>query len=95
MYESFQQEKDANIKSAYDTKLSNFKLAGFKVKAHDDVDTKHLKNLLLRVYNDVDNISEIVAEKPSFEVSYAFPFLKELLQSTATYVFQICRLALA
>ena len=68
MYESFEQEKNANIKSAYDTKVSNFKLAGFKVKAHDDVDTKHSKNLLLRVYNDIDNISEIVAEKPSFEI---------------------------
>lgn len=69
IYESFSQEKNANPQTVYDKKVSNLKLSGFKVKAHEDVDTKELKSLLLHMYNDMDDISEVIAEKPSFEVS--------------------------
>ncbi|XP_076237820.1 cytokine induced apoptosis inhibitor 1 [Calliopsis andreniformis] len=68
IYESFQQEKNADVRSVYDKKVSNLKLAGFKVKNHEDVDTKEIRDLLLGVYSDVDDISEVVAEKPSFEI---------------------------
>ncbi|XP_031845902.1 cytokine induced apoptosis inhibitor 1 [Nomia melanderi] len=65
IYESFQEKK--NVQSEYDKRISNLKLAGFKVKSPEDIDTR-LKNLLLSVYKDMDNVSEIVAEKPSFEI---------------------------
>ncbi|XP_015436333.1 PREDICTED: anamorsin homolog isoform X1 [Dufourea novaeangliae] len=65
IYESFEQKKDAQ--SLYDKRVSNLKLAGFKVKSPADLDIQ-LKNLLLCVYKDLNNISEIVAEKPSFEI---------------------------
>lgn len=65
IYESFEEKKD--MQSAYDRRISNLKLAGFKVKSPGDVNIE-LKNLLLDVYKDMDNVSEIVAEKPSFEI---------------------------
>ncbi|XP_043795052.1 anamorsin homolog [Apis laboriosa] len=65
IYESYQQE---NVYSIFDERVSSLKLSGFKVKAQESLDTKQLKNLLLNVYNNIDNIFEIVAEKPSFEI---------------------------
>ncbi|CAK9806123.1 Anamorsin homolog [Anthophora plagiata] len=66
IYESFEEKKNAN--SAYDERVSSLKLVGFKVKTHDSVDLKQLKSLLSNVYSSVDNICEIIAEKPSFEI---------------------------
>lgn len=66
IYESFQQKEDAH--SIYDERLSSLKLAGFKVKTQENLDSKELKNLLLSIYNDIDNVCEIAAEKPSFEI---------------------------
>ncbi|XP_043251794.1 anamorsin homolog [Colletes gigas] len=79
IYESFQQNKNADVQSVYDRRVSNFKLAGFKVKSQDNSDTQELKNHLLGIYSDIDNVSEIIAEKPSFEVgsSIALNFGKE------------------
>ncbi|XP_053972389.1 anamorsin homolog [Hylaeus volcanicus] len=68
IYESFPQNKEADTKSLYDKRVSNLKLAGFKIKSNEDSDTQQLKNDLLGIYNDSNNISEIVAEKPSFEI---------------------------
>nr|XP_033321441.1 anamorsin homolog [Megalopta genalis] len=65
IYESFKEEKDAQ--SMYDKRISNVKLAGFKVKSPGDINIE-LKNLLLDVYKDIDDVSEIIAEKPSFEI---------------------------
>ncbi|XP_076284295.1 cytokine induced apoptosis inhibitor 1 [Lasioglossum baleicum] len=65
IYESFEEKKD--VQSMYDRRVSNLKLAGFKVKSPEDVNTE-LKHLLLNIYKDMDNVSEIVAEKPSFEI---------------------------
>ncbi|XP_076657280.1 cytokine induced apoptosis inhibitor 1 [Halictus rubicundus] len=65
IYESFEEKKD--VQSVYDRRISNLKLAGFKVKSPGDINTE-LKNLLLEVYKDMDNVYEIVAEKPSFEI---------------------------
>ncbi|CAK9832624.1 Anamorsin homolog [Anthophora retusa] len=66
LYESFEEKK--NVNSAYDERVSSLKLAGFKVKTHDSVGLKELKSLLSNVYSSVDNICEIIAEKPSFEI---------------------------
>lgn len=65
IYESFQE----NPQSVYNKRVSNLKLTGFKVKEQESFDTKQLKGLLLNIYNNIDNICEVVAEKPSFEVS--------------------------
>ncbi|XP_076172919.1 cytokine induced apoptosis inhibitor 1 [Ptiloglossa arizonensis] len=79
IYESFLQNKNVDVQSVYDKRVSNLKVAGFKVKSHENLNTQQLKNDLLVVYNDIDNISEIVAEKPSFEIgsSVALNFGKE------------------
>ncbi|KOC64647.1 Anamorsin like protein [Habropoda laboriosa] len=63
IYELFQQKENAH--SVYDERVSSLKLAGFKIKTQD---IKQLKNLLLNVYSNIDNICEIIAEKPSFEI---------------------------
>lgn len=70
IYESYQQQE--NVYPIFDERVSNLKLSGFKVKAQESLDTKQLKNLLLNIYNNIDNIFETVAEKPSFEVNYIF-----------------------
>ncbi|XP_076621024.1 cytokine induced apoptosis inhibitor 1 [Colletes latitarsis] len=79
IYESFQQNKNADVQSVYDKRVSNFKLAGFKVKSQENSDIQELKNHLLGIYSDIDNVSEIIAEKPSFEIgsSIALNFGKE------------------
>ncbi|KAK9295185.1 hypothetical protein QLX08_010429 [Tetragonisca angustula] len=66
IYELFQEKE--NAQSVYDKRVSNLKLTGFKVKEQESFDTKQLKGLLLNIYNDIDNICEVVAEKPSFEI---------------------------
>lgn len=73
IYESCQQQE--NVYSIFDERVSSLKVSGFKVKAQESLDTKQLKNLLLNIYNNIDNIFEIIAEKPSFEVSYIFFFI--------------------
>lgn len=70
IYESFQEKE--NTKSVYDKRVSNLKLTGFKVKEQESFGTKQLKDLLLNIYNNIDNICEVVAEKPSFEVSNTY-----------------------
>lgn len=65
-YESFEQTE--NMLAVYEGRVSSLKLAGFKVKAQEDLDTQQLKTHLLSVYNAVDKVCELVAEKPSFEV---------------------------
>ncbi|KAG6801454.1 anamorsin [Apis mellifera caucasica] len=66
IYESCQQQE--NVYSIFDERVSSLKVSGFKVKAQESLDTKQLKNLLLNIYNNIDNIFEIIAEKPSFEI---------------------------
>ncbi|CAL7940093.1 unnamed protein product [Xylocopa violacea] len=66
IYESFQEKEDAQ--SAYNERVSSLKLAGFKVKTPESLHTKQLKDLVLKAYNNVDNVCEVVAEKPSFEI---------------------------
>lgn len=65
-YESFEQLE--NVHSVYEERVLSLKLTGFKVKVHENVDTSQLKNLLLSVYNDIDKVAEVIAEKPSFEI---------------------------
>lgn len=65
-YESFEQSE--NVHSAYEERVLSLKLTGFKVKVHENVDTSQLKSLLLNVYNDIDKVAEVIAEKPSFEI---------------------------
>lgn len=66
IYESLQEKE--NAQSVYDKRVSNLKLTGFKVKGQESFDTKQSKDLLLNIYNNIDNICEVVAEKPSFEI---------------------------
>ncbi|XP_003704894.1 cytokine induced apoptosis inhibitor 1 [Megachile rotundata] len=65
-YESFEQSE--NVHSVYEERVLSLKLTGFKVKVHENVDTSQLKSLLLSVYNDLDKVAEVIAEKPSFEI---------------------------
>ncbi|XP_076302782.1 anamorsin homolog [Lasioglossum baleicum] len=71
IFESLKQEENAH--SICNERVSNLKLAGFKVKVQESLDTKQLKDNLLSIYNDMDNVCETVAEKPSFEIGSSVP----------------------
>ncbi|XP_076763670.1 cytokine induced apoptosis inhibitor 1 [Xylocopa sonorina] len=66
IYESFQGKEYAQ--SAYNERVSTLKLAGFKIKVPESLHTKQLKDFVLKVYNNIDDVCEVVAEKPSFEI---------------------------
>lgn len=56
----------------YPERISRLKLSGFKVK---DTEQKNLdtdpesKNLLLKIYNNIENVCKVSASKPPFEVN--------------------------
>jgi SAM-dependent methyltransferase len=59
----------------YSERISKLKLSGFKVK---DVERESLdqdlesKNLLTKVYNNIEDICKVLANKPPFEVIFYF-----------------------
>jgi len=59
------------LKQTYPERISKLKLSGFKVK---DVERESLdkdlqsKNLLTKVYNNIEDVCKVLANKPPFEV---------------------------
>lgn len=75
-YEPLHKEKKDDAYLTCNERLSKLKLTGFKV---DDTDCKNLstdlgtKSLFSKVYSNTDNVYEIIAEKPSFEIGSSMP----------------------
>ncbi|XP_029038806.1 anamorsin homolog [Osmia bicornis bicornis] len=80
-YESFEQTE--NMLAVYEGRVSSLKLTGFKVKTQEELDTQKLKTHLHSVYNAMDKVCELVAEKPSFDIgsSVTLNFGKEKLSN--------------
>lgn len=70
VYELLPKDKDSEKTVTYKERISKLKLNGFKVK--DEYESlssnEETKGLLSKVYNSVDCVYEITAEKPSFEI---------------------------
>lgn len=70
IYEPLSADKKPDTVLTYSDRISRLKLSGFKVK---DTEQKNLdldsKNLLLKIYSNIDEICEVLASKPSFEVN--------------------------
>lgn len=73
IYEPLPAERKSNTQLIYSERISRLKLSGFIV---NNIERKSLdkdlesKNLLLKVYNNAEDICKVLANKPSFEVSY-------------------------
>jgi len=71
IYERLSADRKSATELTYTERISRLKLSGFIVK-----DTKQKKletdpeslHFLLKVYNDIENVCKISANKPSFEV---------------------------
>lgn len=67
-YESLSADRKPDT---YAEKISRLKLSGFKVK---DIEQKNFdtdlesKNLLLKMFSNIENVCKVSANKPSFEV---------------------------
>jgi len=75
IYEPLSLNRNPGTVLTYPERISRLKLSGFKVK---DPERKNLdtdlesKNLLLKVYNNMEDICKVSASKPSFEVKKIF-----------------------
>ncbi|KYN02912.1 PREDICTED: anamorsin homolog [Cyphomyrmex costatus] len=71
IYEPLSADRKPDTVLTYPERISKLKLSGFKVK---DTEQKKLntdpesKNLLLKVYNNIETVCKISANKPAFEV---------------------------
>ncbi|KAL6255890.1 hypothetical protein P5V15_013131 [Pogonomyrmex californicus] len=76
IYEPLSVDKKPETVLTYSERISRLKLSGFKVK---DTERKNLdedlesKNLLLKVYSNVEEVCKVLANKPSFEVGSSAP----------------------
>lgn len=74
IYEPLSANRKPDTVLTYSDRISRLKLSGFKVK---DIEQKNLnrdsKNLLLKVYSNIDEVCEVSASKPSFEVGSSMP----------------------
>ncbi|XP_011159308.2 anamorsin homolog [Solenopsis invicta] len=76
IYEPLSADKKPDTVLTYPERISRLKLSGFKVK---DTERKNLdtdpesKNLLLKVYSNVENVCKVSASKPPFEVGSSVP----------------------
>lgn len=71
IYEPLQTTKQADTILTYPERISKLKLSGFKIQSTErenlDADVKN-KNLLKKVYNNLEDVCKISASKPPFEV---------------------------
>ncbi|KAL6445042.1 hypothetical protein ACFW04_002158 [Cataglyphis niger] len=76
IYEPLPVERKSNTQLIYSERISRLKLSGFIV---NNIERKSLdkdlesKNLLLKVYNNAEDICQVLANKPSFEVGSSVP----------------------
>lgn len=76
IYEPLSADRKPDTVLTYAERVSRLKLSGFKIK---DIERKNLdtdsesKNLLLKVYSNIENVCEVSANKPSFEVGSSIP----------------------
>ncbi|KYN37003.1 Anamorsin [Trachymyrmex septentrionalis] len=78
IYEQLPADRKSDTVLTYSERISRLKLSGFKVK---DTEQKKLGtdpeslNFLLKVYNNIENVCKVSANKPSFEVGSSIPIL--------------------
>jgi len=88
IYEPLSVDRKPGTVLTYPERISRLKLSGFKVK---DPERKNLdtdlesKNLLLKVYNDMEDICKVSASKPSFEVKIFFLYLYIIMKVETLY----------
>ncbi|XP_050466562.1 anamorsin homolog [Cataglyphis hispanica] len=76
IYEPLPAERKSNTQLIYSERISRLKLSGFIV---NNIERKSLdkdlesRNLLLKVYNNLEDICKVLANKPSFEVGSSVP----------------------
>lgn len=76
IYEPLPIERKLDTQLTYSERISRLKLSGFIV---NNIEQKSLdkdlesKNLLLKVYNNAEDICKVLANKPSFEVGSSVP----------------------
>lgn len=70
IYEPLLADRKPDTILTHSDRISRLKLSGFKVK---DIERRNLdpdsKNLLLKVYSNIDEVCEVSASKPPFEVN--------------------------
>lgn len=70
IYEPLSVDKRPDTVLTHSDRISKLKLSGFKVK---DIERTNLdpdsKNLLRKIYSNIDEVCEVSASKPSFEVN--------------------------
>lgn len=75
IYEPLSADRKPDTVLTYPERISKLKLSGFKVK---DTEQKNLdtdpenRNLLLKVYSNIEDVCKVSASKPSFEVKEIF-----------------------
>ncbi|XP_014473901.1 PREDICTED: anamorsin homolog [Dinoponera quadriceps] len=76
IYEPLKITKQTDAILTYPERISRLKLSGFKVKDTEreslDADIEN-KDLLKKVYNNIEDICKVIANKPPFEVGSSVP----------------------
>ncbi|XP_012523572.1 anamorsin homolog [Monomorium pharaonis] len=76
IYEPLSADRKSDTVLTYSERISRLKLSGFKVKDTEqknwDVDSES-KDLLLKIYSNVQNVCKVLASKPPFEVGSSVP----------------------